>query len=213
MPDWRLYVITDPRYGRGETLLEKVAAAIRGGATIIQLRDKTATTRALIEQARALLTITRPAGVPLIINDRVDVALAVGADGVHLGVDDMPIADARRLLGPHAIIGGSPETPEDALRMQHEGATYLGVGDVFGTPTKPDAGHPIGIEGLQRIIALVDIPVVGIGGITPANAADVIRAGAAGIAVVSAVMGADTPEAAARELCRIINQARKEVQS
>nr|WP_290668484.1 thiamine phosphate synthase [Ardenticatena sp.] len=212
MPDWRLYVITDPRYGRGGALLEKVAAAIRGGATIVQLRDKQATTRTLIEQARALLTITRPAGVPLIINDRVDVALAVGADGVHLGVDDMPIADARRLLGPHAIIGGSPETIEDALRMQQEGATYLGVGDVFGTPTKPDAGTPIGIEGVQRIIAQVAIPVVGIGGITIANAADVIRAGAAGIAVVSAVMGAQNPEAAARHLRRIISQARQEAQ-
>lgn len=213
MPDWRLYVITDPRYGHGDALRDRVAAAIRGGATIVQLRDKTATTRALIEQARALLTITRAAGVPLIINDRVDVALAVGADGVHLGVDDMPIADARRLLGPHAIIGGSPETPEDALRMQREGATYLGVGDVFGTPTKPDAGTPIGIAGLQRIIALVDIPVIGIGGITPANAADVIRAGASGIAVVSAVMGAEDPAAAAQTLRRIIDRTRSEVEA
>lgn len=208
LSDLSVYVITDRRLIGSRPLEEVVAAAIRGGASVIQLREKEATTREMIDLARRLLAVTRTAGVPLIINDRVDVALAVDADGVHLGVDDMPIALARRLLGPDKIVGGSPETVEQAIQMERDGADYLGVGDVFGTRTKPDAGPPIGPEGLRRVVEAVTIPVVGIGGIRAENAGEVIRAGAAGVAVVSAVMAAADPEAATRQLREAVERAR-----
>lgn len=206
--DWSLYVITDARLSRGRTHLDVVRDAILGGATVVQYREKGATTRRMVEEARALLELCREAGVPLIINDRVDVALAVGADGVHLGVDDMPVGIARRLLGPDKLIGHSPETLEQVRASEADGADYLGVGSVFGTATKPDAGSPIGLVGLERVIAAVSIPVVGIGGITAQNAAQVIRAGAAGAAVISAVVAAEDVEAAARRLWERIEGAR-----
>jgi thiamine-phosphate pyrophosphorylase len=206
--DWSLYVITDARLSRGRTHLDVVRDAILGGATVVQYREKGATTRRMVEEARALLELCREAGVPLIINDRVDVALAVGADGVHLGVDDMPVGIARRLLGPDKLIGHSPETLEQVRASEADGADYLGVGSVFGTATKPDAGPPIGLVGLERVIAAVSIPVVGIGGITAQNAAQVIRAGAAGAAVISAVVAAEDVEAAARRLWERIEGAR-----
>ena len=203
--DWSLYVITDARLSRGRTHLDVVRAAIQGGATVVQYREKGATTRLMVEEARGLRELCRGAGIPLIINDRVDVALAVGADGVHLGVDDMPVAIARRLLGPDKLIGHSPETLEQVRTSEADGADYLGVGSVFGTATKPDAGPPIGLSGLERVIAVVSIPVVGIGGITIQNAAQVIQAGAAGVAVISAVVAAEDVEAAARRLREIID--------
>jgi len=198
--DWSVYVITHRGAAGDRALPDVVRAAIRGGATVVQLREKRATTREMIELGRALLAVTRPAGVPLIVNDRLDVALAIDAEGVHVGVDDMPIALARRLLGPGRLLGYSPNTVETARRGEREGADYLGVGDVFGTPTKPDAGVPIGIEGLAAVAQAVKIPVVAIGGITVENAAAAVRAGAAGVAVISAVIGAEDPEAAARRL-------------
>jgi len=198
--DWSLYVITDRAAAGGRALPDVVRAAVEGGATVIQLRDKEATTRDLIELGRALLEVTLPAGVPLIVNDRVDVALAIDAQGVHVGVDDMPVALARRLLGPDRLLGYSPDSPAGARQGQQEGADYLGIGDVFGTPSKADAGAPIGLAGLAAAISAVSIPVVAIGGITPANAADAIRAGAAGVAVISAVVGAGDPAAAALRL-------------
>ena len=202
--DWSLYVITDARLSRGRTHLDVVRAAIQGGATVVQYREKGATTRLMVEEARGLRELCRGAGVPLIINDRVDVALAVGADGVHLGVHDMPVAIARRLLGPGRIIGYSPETLEQIRTSESEGADYLGVGSVFGTATKPDAGPPIGLSGLRAMIAAVSIPVVGIGGINAHNAAQVIQAGADGVAVVSAVVAAVDVKAAARRLREVI---------
>lgn len=198
--DWSVYVITDRAAAAGRSVLEVVHAAIEGGATVVQFREKEATTRQMIELARALHAVTEPAGVPLIVNDRVDVALAIEAEGVHVGAADMPVPLARRLLGPRRLVGYSPNTLEAALRGQKEGADYLGVGDVFGTPTKPDAGEPIGLEGLAAIAEAVSIPVVAIGGITLENAAAAARAGAAGVAVISAVMGASDPAAAARRL-------------
>lgn len=198
--DLSVYVITD-RWAAGErSILDVVRAAIRGGATVVQLREKQATAREMIELAQALHQVTRAAGVPLIINDRLDVALAVDAEGVHVGQDDMPAAITRRLIGPDRILGVSAGTVEEARQAERDGADYLGVGDVYGTPTKPDAGAPIGVAGLAKIARAVSIPVVGIGGITAENAAAVIQAGAAGVAVILAVVGAADPEAAARRL-------------
>ncbi len=207
--DLSVYVITDRKLAAPRSVVEVVQAALRGGATVIQLREKEAPTREMVELGMALLRVTRPAGVPLIVNDRVDVALAIDADGVHVGQDDMPAALARKLIGPDKILGVSAETVEQALLAQRDGADYLGVGDVYGTPTKPDAGPPIGLEGLRRIVEAVDIPVVGIGGITPDNAAAVIEQGAVGVAVISAVFAAPDPEEATRRLRAAVEAGRQ----
>ncbi|GAB4557800.1 MAG: thiamine phosphate synthase [Anaerolineae bacterium] len=205
--DPRLYVILDTAQLRGRSCAELAEAIIEGGATVLQLRAKAATTREMIDLGRAVLQVTRRAGIPLIINDRVDVALAIGADGVHVGPDDMPAPLARQLLGSERILGVSAGTVEEAKQAEADGATYLGVGDVYGTRSKPDAGVPIGIEGLRQIAQAVRIPVVGIGGITADNAAAVLEAGAHGIAVISAVMGAIDPLVATRNLRRIVEAA------
>jgi thiamine-phosphate pyrophosphorylase len=207
--DWSVYVITDRRTAGERPLLDVVRAAIRGGATVVQLREKEASTRAMIELGQALLEVTRAAGIPLIVNDRVDVALAIGAEGVHIGQDDMPAAIARRLIGPDRILGVSARTVEEAIQAERDGANYLGAGDVFGTPTKPDAGPPIGVEGLRQIVRAVSIPVVAIGGVTPQNAPAAVEAGAVGVAVISAVMGAPDPEAAARQLREVVKAYRR----
>jgi len=207
--DLTLYVITDAQLAGGRSLIEVVEAAIRGGATVIQYREKQAPTRRMVEEARLLRTLCKAKGVPFIVNDRVDVALAVDADGVHLGDDDMPVSIARRLLGPGKIIGASADTVEKALFYASEGADYLGVGSIYVTTTKPDAGPPIGVEGLVRIIQAVSIPVVAIGGINEDNVAQVIEAGAAGAAVVSAVMAARDVARAASRLRKRIEEARR----
>jgi thiamine-phosphate pyrophosphorylase len=203
--DWSVYVITHRRVAGDRSILDVVRAAIRGGASVVQLREKTATTREMVELGQALGEITRPAGVPLIVNDRLDVALAIAAEGVHVGHDDMPVGLARRLIGPDLLLGASPETLSEARQMERDGADYLGVGDVYGTPSKSDAGTPIGVDGLTEVIRAVSIPVVAIGGITLENAGAVIQAGAAGVAVISAVVGAPDPEAAARRLREIVD--------
>jgi thiamine-phosphate pyrophosphorylase len=207
--DWSIYVITDRRVAGDRSILDVVRAAVQGGASVVQLREKTATTREMVELGQALHEITRQAGIPLIVNDRLDVALAIGAEGVHVGHDDMPVSLARRLIGPDLILGASPETLEEARQMERDGADYLGVGDVYGTPSKSDAGAPIGVEGLAEVIRAVSLPVVAIGGITLENAGPVIQAGAAGVAVISAVVGAPDPEAAARRLREIVNVKRE----
>ena len=207
--DLGLYVITDRAIGKERPLDELVAAAIRGGATMIQFREKTWTARRQVEVGRRLLAITRPAGVPLIINDRVDVALALDADGVHLGPDDLPVADARRIVGPEKIIGASAATAAEAVRAETDGADYVGVGSIFATTSKPDAGDAIGPEALSQIRAAISIPIVAVGGITHANAAEAIRAGAHRVAAISAVMGASDVREAARRLAKAIRAARE----
>lgn len=207
--DFSVYVITDRVVGRGRAHDEMAAAAIAGGATIVQLREKTLTTRQFVEAAERAREIARRAGVPLIINDRVDVALAVDADGVHVGPDDLPVALARRLLGPHKIVGASAGTIEEAVAAERDGADYLGVGSVFATPSKADAGEPIGIARLREIARAVHLPVVGIGGIGPDNASEVIAAGAAGAAAVSAVVGAEDVAAATRQLVEVVRAAQR----
>ena len=195
-----LCVVTDAGLSRGRGHIDVVSAAIMGGATMIQLREKAATTTSFVEFGQELLAVTREAGVTLIVNDRVDVALAVGADGVHVGQDDMPAAMARRLIGSSMILGISATTLEEALRGERDGADYLGVGPIFPSGTKTDAGPAMGIGGLSAIANRVRIPIVAIGGVGPDNVASMIAAGAAGVAVVSAVVSAPDVEGAARLL-------------
>ena len=202
--DYALYLVTDRGLSRGRATAEIVREAVAGGATCVQLREKHGSSREFLEEAQAVQAVLRGTGVPLIINDRVDIALAVGAEGVHLGQQDMPIQAARRLGPPGWIIGVSAESREDALRAEQEGADYIGVSPVFATPTKTDTAVPLGLAGLREIRAAVKIPLVAIGGMHAGNARDVIRAGADGLAVVSAIVAADSPREAARALRREI---------
>jgi thiamine-phosphate pyrophosphorylase len=211
--DLAVYVITDRRAAGERSILDVVRAAIAGGATVVQLREKEATTREMVRLGEALHEITRPAGVPLIVNDRLDVALAIDAEGVHVGQDDMPATITRQLVGPDRILGVSAATVEEARQAERDGADYLGVGDVYGTPSKPDAGLPIGVQGLAEVARAVSIPVVAIGGITLANAAAVIQAGAMGVSVISAIVGAADPEAAAQRLREIVIAGRRNKES
>ena len=204
--DLGVYLVTDRPALGGRDLLDVVAAAVAGGAGVVQLREKTASTRAFVELARAVHAVTQPRGVPLIINDRLDVALACGAEGVHVGQDDMPVADVRALLGTRAIIGLSVTGEDEARAAAGQPVDYLGAGPVFATATKKDAGAPQGVEGLARMIALAEVPVVGIGAITCDNAAMVIQAGAVGVAVVSAICSAPDPRAATEQLRRIVRK-------
>lgn len=188
MQDFSLYVITDRRIQKRDNL-HVVEEAITGGASVIQLREKELTTRELLEEALCLRECTKRYGVLFIVNDRVDVALASRADGVHLGPDDMPLEYARR-LAPHLLLGYSCDTVEAAKKAESLGADYLGVGAVFPTATKKDAGEPIGLERLREIKSAVSIPVIAIGGITLENLEAVLEMGVDGVAVVSAIVGA-----------------------
>lgn len=207
--DCTLYLVTDRELGRGRPTEAIVAAAVAGGVTCVQLRDKHASTRELMRQARTLQAVLKPRGVPLIINDRLDVALAVGAEGVHLGQSDLPLADARRIAGERLRIGVSVESVDDALAAQAGGADYIGVSPVFATATKTDTAAPLGLAGLAAVRRAVRLPIVAIGGVRRENAAAVIRGGADGIAVVSAIVAADDPERAARELLAAVREARR----
>ncbi len=197
--DWRVVVITDAARSRGRSHLEIAEAAIRGGATAVQLRMKHETARVIAETARALAATCRAAGVALILNDRVDLALACGADGVHVGQDDLPAA-ARAILGPGPLLGVSAATAEEAAAAERDGADYLGVGAIYATATKTDAGAPVGLERIGAVRRASALPIVAIGGITRDTAAATIRAGAAGVAVITAVTLADDMVAATRRL-------------
>ncbi len=205
--DLTLYVLTD-RAISGRTHEEQADAAIRGGATAIQLREKGRPADEVVAIGRRIAGLCRQAGVLFIVNDRPDVALRCGAHGVHVGPDDPPVPAARQILGRRKILGASAGTITEAQRAQADGADYLGVGSVFATSTKSDAGKPLGIAGLAEVIRAVTIPVVGIGGITAENAAGVIRAGAAGVAVIAAVVGHEDITAAAQRLRERIDAAR-----
>jgi thiamine-phosphate pyrophosphorylase len=206
--DYSLYLVTDRVLARGRPTLDIVRAAVAGGVTCVQLREKRCATREFIAEARVLLGFLKPRAIPLIVNDRLDVALAVGADGVHLGQSDMPIELARRIAGDSMIIGVSAESTADAVAAEKAGADYIGVSPIFATPTKTDTATPFGLAGLAAVRLAVKIPLVGIGGINLQNAAEVIRHGADGIAVVSAIVAAEDPELAARELCGRIRRGR-----
>jgi thiamine-phosphate pyrophosphorylase len=202
--DYSLYLVTDRGLARGRSTLEIVSAAVHGGATVVQLREKDCSTRDFIEQGLAIKDFLKDHGVPLIINDRVDVAQAVKANGVHLGQTDMPLEMAKGILGDTMIIGISAESIQDAIEAEKGGADYLGVSPIYATPTKTDTASPLGLEGLQEIRKAVRLPLVGIGGLSRDNAAAVIRSGADGVAVVSAIVAADDPETAAGDLKKII---------
>ncbi len=202
----RLMVITDRRLAGDPGWLDAVAAALEAGATAIQLRDKAAPSDELLEMARQLHPLCRRHGALFLVNDRFDVALAAEAHGVHLGDDDLPPSAVRRVVPRNFVIGRSADTEAEAQAAESEGASYLGVGSVFGTRTKAEvAGEVIGTERLAEVAAAVSIPIVGIGGVTADNAAELIRAGAAGVAVVSAVMGARDPGGATKDLLSAIH--------
>jgi len=181
---------------------------VSGGVTCVQLREKDCSTLEFIEQARPIKSFLEEREVPLIINDRLDVALAVGAEGVHLGQSDMPLEMAQKIAGPSMLIGISAESVQDAVKAENGGADYLGVSPIYTTPTKTDTAPPLGLQGLREIKNRVNIPLVGIGGLNNSNAAEVIRSGADGVAVVSAIVAAEDPETAAMNLKQIINEAR-----
>lgn len=204
----RLHILTDEvRQGRFSHL-ELAERAIAGGADTIQLRKKMGSTRDLISTAEQIQTVCRKAGVTFIVNDRVDVAMAAGVDGVHLGQDDFPISLARKILGQDAIIGGSASSIEEARKCLLEGADYIGFGPVYETTSKDDAGPAAGLELLKQIVEKIPLPIVGIGGITTGNMREVMAAGAHGIAVISAVCCQEDPEGATRSLWRFLEMVR-----
>lgn len=203
----RLIVITDEGLASGPGGVEAVVGeALRAGCRAIQLRMKVATAREMLEAAAPLRRKTREAGALFFVNDRLDVALAVGADGVHLGPDDLPVeaaraaADRARRAAHRLLLGYSTDDPGRARKAASAGADYIGCGTVYPTGSKEDAGSAIGLDGLSAVVRAVEVPVVGIGGITPARAEDVAGTGAAGVAVISAVMGASDPARAVRGL-------------
>ena len=200
-----LYAVTDRAWTGGQPLARQVEAALQNGATCLQLREKALDPAAFREEVRQMAALCGRYGVPLIINDNVEVALACGAAGVHLGQQDMPIAQARRMAGPDLILGASAHTVQEALEAQAAGADYLGVGAVFSTSTKADAS-PLPLTTLREICAAVSIPVVAIGGITETNLLQLTGCGAAGVAVVSAIFGAPDPGAATARLVQLARQ-------
>ncbi len=201
----RLYLVTDGPSLKDRTLIDLVQSAVQGGVTCVQLREKHASSRDFYAQAVALMDLLAPLNIPLIINDRLDIALACGAHGVHLGQSDMPVHAARKLLPPGVFIGWSVETLEDVAHSATLPLDYLGVSPVFATPTKTDTATPWGLEGLQRIRAATDLPLVAIGGIQLHNATQVLQAGAHSLAVVSAICSADDPRAASQQLRDLID--------
>ena len=195
--DYTLYVIVQEKFSGGRDLVEVARLAISGGATVIQLRDKESTDSRLLEKGLALRRLTRAEDVPLIINDRIDIALAVDAEGVHLGQDDLPVSSARQLLGPGKIIGVSTHSLEQARQARRQGADYIGVGPVFDTKTKENGARPVGLELLRQVGGEIDLPWVAVGGIDKSNVSEVVSAGAKGVAVVTAVVSAPDIRAAA----------------
>jgi thiamine-phosphate pyrophosphorylase len=199
LPDiLRLYLVTDQSSLRGRSLMDVILAAVQGGVTCVQLREKDLVTRDFVALALAVKDLLQPLGVPLVINDRIDVALACGAQGVHLGQTDMPVALARRLLPPEVFIGLSVETPDHVMLAQKLAVDYLGVSPVYATATKTDTAPPWGLSGLRQVRGMTALPLVAIGGIHQGNASEVLAAGADGLAVVSAICSAADPCAAAQ---------------
>ncbi|MDI1347096.1 MAG: thiamine phosphate synthase [Pseudolabrys sp.] len=209
--DLRLYALADPAVSGGRSLAD-LAARIAGSATLVQLRDKHGSTKAMMEEARALIGVLAPLDIPLLINDRVDVALAAEADGVHIGQDDMSPADARLLLGKTAIIGLSVKTLAQAREAPLDLLDYVAIGGVYGTTSKDNTSAPIGVDGLWQIAQVIraresKFPICAIAGITEKNAAEVIGAGADGVAVISALSLAADPGLAARTLRNAVDVA------
>ena len=200
--DYSLYLVTDHRNKTEEEFLNIIEEAIKGGTSIVQLREKTASTKDFYQLALKVKEITTRYDVPLLINDRIDIALAIDSEGVHLGQDDMPADIARKIIGDDKILGVSASTVEEAIKAQIDGADYIGSGAVFPTATKDDADS-VSKEELKSIVDSIDIPVVAIGGITIENASELKDTGIAGFSVVSAIMSADDPKEASQKLREI----------
>ena len=200
--EWRTYLVTAASRSEGRTTPKVVAAALEGGVDVVQLRDKATSARERYETGLRLRELTAEAGVPLVVNDRIDLAAAVDADGVHLGQTDLPVEAARERLGDDAVVGVSASTVEQAEAAEAAGADYLGVGAVYGTDSKDVSGdrNGIGTGRIAAVAAAVEIPVIGIGGIDATNAAPVVEAGATGVAALSAITAAEDPEAATAAL-------------
>ncbi len=207
--NWELYLVTDRTLIGNRNLEEVVLSAVKGGVTVVQLREKDCSTREFVELAGRLVALLKPYRVPLIINDRVDVALAAQCQGVHVGQSDMTYRDVRRILGPDAIIGLSVETPQQAEMAENLDVDYLGVSPIFSTPTKTDVYTQWGIEGLKQLRKKTRHKLIAIGGIKVHNTAELIRAGADGVAVVSGLVSVPDPEAAAREFCEVIKKEKE----
>jgi thiamine-phosphate pyrophosphorylase len=199
----RLCLVTDRELAKGRALVDVVAAAVQGGVTMVQLREKHAPTRAFLEDARALKALLAPLKVPLIINDRADIAVAVDADGVHVGQKDMPVDVVRQMVGQGKIIGLSITNHEQIARPDAGQTDYLGLGPLYLQQTKSDAATPLGVEGFRALRAATTKPVVAIGGLKADNSAPVIAAGANGLAVVSGIVSADDPKAAAQAFTKL----------
>lgn len=206
--DYSLYLITDRNIINNRSLKECVEEAIKGGVTIVQIREKDASTREFYNIAKEIKEVTDKYNIPLIINDRLDIALAVDAAGVHLGQSDMSIEVARKILGEDKIIGISAGNSEEALEAEKAGADYLGIGAIFYTGTKKDIDEPIGLEGLKEIVNKIKIPSVAIGGINKENAAEVMKTGVNGISVISAILGYDDTKIASEELLSKLSKSR-----
>jgi thiamine-phosphate pyrophosphorylase len=207
---WGLYLITDRTQTRGRPLESVIGAALRGGSRAVQLREKDLSGRALYRLIERLVPVVHGHGGALLVNDRIDVALTLGLDGVHLSRTSLPPADARRLLGPERVIGASCHTVDEAVEAEEGGADFIVFGPLFFTSSKARYGPPVGLERLGTVRRRVRLPIFGIGGITSSNAATVMAAGVEGVAVISAVMAADDPAEAARDLLRIARQATAE---
>ena len=203
-----LYLVIGPDTTRGRPLHDVVRAAIDGGATAVQLRWKDAPTRTCVDEARALAALLAPHEIPLIVNDRVDVALAAGAHGVHVGQDDMHPRDVRRLMGADAIVGLSVTSVAEARALDASIVNYAGVGPVFPTASKPDAAPALGLDGVAAVCRVLRVPVVAIGGIDGGNAAAVLAAGAHGVAVISAICSAEQPRDATALLASHVRRAK-----
>lgn len=200
--DYSVYLVTDTGFLQGRDFTACIEAALKGGVTLLQYRDKTADSRTLFERALLLKKLCAAYQVPLLINDRLDIALAVQADGVHVGQSDLPVAVVRRLLGDQAVVGASAHNAEEARQALADGADYLGCGAVFGTTTKNDAGY-LGLTGLQSIRQAVTAPIVGIGGVNSGNFEQVLQTGANGAAIVSGILAAADIEAEVRKFTAV----------
>lgn len=204
---WRLCLVTDRAGAGGRPLIDIVGEAVQGGVTMVQLREKTSSTREFLNQARSLKALLTSLRVPLIINDRVDIALAVDADGVHVGQDDMPVDLVRAMIGPGKLIGLSITSAEQMTRAETGQVDYLGIGPIFPQQTKPDAVAPLGLEEFRRLRAMTKAPVIAIGGLKVDNCAPVLAAGANGLAAVSGILAADDPRAAATRFAALLDEA------
>ena len=206
MVDFTLYLITDRMQTAGRELPAVVAASLRGGLRAVQLREKDLTAGPLFEQAVELRQLTRDYGAKLLINDRIDVALAVDADGVHLGKGGVPVREARRILGAERLIGYSAHSAVEALQAQHDGADFVTLGPVYHTPSKAQYGEPLGLSAVAEAARVMSIPVFALGGVKPVSVAEVMSAGAHGVALISAIMAAPDPTIETEALLRTITR-------